>query len=68
MSQPMDTITDLIRPFFFLCQVGMSRPGTTVKPNLTEKEKKLLDVKYSIFNECIDLQRKWRKAVEDALK
>ncbi|POW11660.1 hypothetical protein PSTT_05197 [Puccinia striiformis] len=47
--------------------VGMSRPGTTIKPDLTEKEKKLLEVKYKIFNECIDLQRKWRKDVEDAL-
>lgn len=45
----------------------MSRPGTTIKPNMTEKEKKLLDVKYKIFNECIDLQRKWRKDVENAL-
>ncbi|EFP87568.2 hypothetical protein PGTUg99_018151 [Puccinia graminis f. sp. tritici] len=47
--------------------VGMSRPGTTIKPHLTEQEKKLLNVKYKIFNECIDLQRKWRKDVQDAL-
>ncbi|MBW0470945.1 hypothetical protein O181_010660 [Austropuccinia psidii MF-1] len=47
--------------------VEMSRPGTTIKPNLDEKERKLLEVKYSIFNECIDLQRKWRSSVEKAL-
>lgn len=47
--------------------IEMSRPGTTVKPNSTEKEKRLLQVKYDIFNECIGLQRKWRKSVEDSL-
>lgn len=48
--------------------IEMSRPGTTIKPHVTDKEKKLLDVKYRIFNECIELQTKWRKEVEDALR
>ncbi|GAA5977753.1 hypothetical protein JCM11641_001398 [Rhodosporidiobolus odoratus] len=38
----------------------MSRPGTTVRPSASEAELKLLAVKYDIFKECIDLQRKWR--------
>ncbi|KAH9813538.1 hypothetical protein DFH28DRAFT_973633 [Melampsora americana] len=49
--------------------VEMSRPGSTVKPNLesNSKEKKLLDVKFKVFLECIELQRKWRKMVNEAL-
>jgi len=45
----------------------MSKPGTTVKPNATEKEKKLLEVKYKIFKECIEIQKKWREEVSEAL-
>jgi hypothetical protein len=45
----------------------MSRPGTTVRPSASEKELKLLKVKYETFLECIELQRKWRKKVSDAL-
>lgn len=47
----------------------MSRPGSTVKPNLevNSNEKKLLDVKFKVFLECIELQRKWRKMVNEAL-
>lgn len=45
----------------------MSRPGTTVKPSASEKELKLLQVKYDIFRECIDIQRRWRSKVREAL-
>jgi hypothetical protein len=45
----------------------MSRPGTTVHPSASAAELKLLEVKYDIFKECIDLQRKWRKRVREAL-
>jgi hypothetical protein len=45
----------------------MSRPGTTVKPKADEKERRLLEVKYSVFKECIELQRKWRGKVREAL-
>ncbi|POY73768.1 hypothetical protein BMF94_3306 [Rhodotorula taiwanensis] len=47
--------------------VRMSRPGTTVKPSASEKELKLLQVKYDIFRECIDIQRRWRSKVREAL-
>lgn len=46
----------------------MSKPGTTIQPSASEKEQKLLKVKYEIFKECIDLQRKWRKNVSAALE
>ncbi|GAA5941733.1 FGGY-family carbohydrate kinase [Sporobolomyces koalae] len=47
--------------------IRMSKPGTTIKPSASEKELKLLKVKYDIFKECIELQRKWRKNVSEAL-
>ncbi|GAA6060420.1 hypothetical protein JCM10212_002188 [Sporobolomyces blumeae] len=47
--------------------IQMSRPGSTIKPSASDKELKLLQVKYDIFKECIELQRKWRKNVSDAL-
>ncbi|GAA5935503.1 hypothetical protein JCM1841_003912 [Sporobolomyces salmonicolor] len=48
--------------------IKMSRPGSTIRPSASEKELKLLKVKYDIFKECIDLQRKWRKNVSEALE
>ena len=48
-------------------QIRMSKPGTTILPSASEKELKLLKVKYDIFKECIELQRKWRKNVSEAL-
>lgn len=45
----------------------MSRPGTTIEPKASEKEKKLLDVKWKVFQESIDLQRRIRKDVAEAL-
>ncbi|GAA5859802.1 hypothetical protein JCM8547_007034 [Rhodosporidiobolus lusitaniae] len=47
--------------------IRMSRPGTTVHPSASDAELKLLEVKYDIFKECIDLQRKWRMRVREAL-
>ncbi|KAH8918811.1 Pentulose kinase [Atractiella rhizophila] len=49
----------------------MSKKGTVIQPSLKgedgKKEKKLLDVKYKIYKECIDIQRRWRKEVAEAL-
>lgn len=45
----------------------MSKPGTTVQPSASKKELGLLEVKYGVFKECIDLQRKWRKNAAVAL-
>lgn len=46
----------------------MSKPGSTVMPQASEKEKKLLKVKYDVFRECIDIQKRWRKNVREALE
>lgn len=45
----------------------MSRPGKTVSPNASEKEKRLLQVKYQVFHDSIALQDKIKKDVAAAL-
>ena len=49
-------------------QVEMTPPGTMVEPAASPKEKKLLMAKYKIFLEAIELQRRWRKEMEEANK
>ena len=44
----------------------MTPVGTLIPPNATNKEKKLLDGKYRIFLETIEIQKRWRKEMEDA--
>ena len=46
----------------------MTPHGTVVAPGATPKEKKLLKAKYKIFRESIDIQRRWRKEMEEASK
>ncbi|WVW78444.1 hypothetical protein I302_100398 [Kwoniella bestiolae CBS 10118] len=46
--------------------VSMTHPGVTVSPRsdeLGERERKLLDVKYRIFREAVEVQRKWREMI-----
>lgn len=51
-----------------VCQVDMTPPGTLVAPAAGPREKKLLLAKYKIFRETIDIQKRWRKQMEDATK
>lgn len=44
----------------------MTPPGILVSPNATTREMKLLEAKYKIFLESIDVQKRWRKEMEDA--
>jgi hypothetical protein len=46
----------------------MTPPGVIVKPAASPKEKKLLEAKYKIFREQIEIQKRWRKDMEDAAK
>ncbi|KAJ9109148.1 hypothetical protein QFC21_000476 [Naganishia friedmannii] len=48
-----------------IVQVEMTPEGKAVLPAATNYEKRLLDVKYKIFKESIDVQRRWRKMVEN---
>ncbi|KAF5346942.1 hypothetical protein D9758_010142 [Tetrapyrgos nigripes] len=48
--------------------VEMTPPGTIVKPAASTKEKKLLEAKYKIFREQIEIQKRWRKEMENAAK
>lgn len=47
-------------------QVEMTPVGTVVVPAATVKEKKLLEAKYKIFRESIEIQKRWRKEMDDA--
>jgi len=45
----------------------MTQPGEKVEPRRGadgESEKKLLDVKYKIFREAVEVQKRWRSMVE----
>ena len=44
----------------------MTPPGTMVEPAASAKEKKLLEAKYKIFRESIEIQKRWRKQMEEA--
>ncbi|KIY46272.1 Pentulose kinase [Fistulina hepatica ATCC 64428] len=44
----------------------MSPIGTSVLPAAGAKEQRLLEAKYRIFRETIDIQRRWRKEMEEA--
>ncbi|QRV96535.1 FGGY-family carbohydrate kinase [Ceratobasidium sp. AG-Ba] len=46
--------------------VEMTPPGTEVRPARSDKEGRLLDAKYAIFLEAIDIQRRWRKEMAAA--
>jgi hypothetical protein len=45
----------------------MTAPGTVISVSLNAREKKLLEAKYSIFREAIEIQKRWRKQMEDAV-
>ncbi|KAG5650779.1 hypothetical protein H0H81_011077 [Sphagnurus paluster] len=46
----------------------MTPVGTLVAPSASMKEKKLLEAKYRIFRESIEIQQRWRKEMDDASK
>ena len=53
---------------FLTIQVEMTPVGTLIPPKASKKEKRLLEAKYKIFLESIDIQKRWRKEMEDATK
>ena len=40
------------------------RMATVLRPAAGEREKRLLDVKYRIFLESIEIQRRWRREID----
>ncbi|KAG6897682.1 hypothetical protein C0992_012431 [Termitomyces sp. T32_za158] len=47
-------------------KVEMTPVGTLVAPSASAKEKKLLEAKYKIFRESIEIQKRWRKEMDEA--
>ena len=48
--------------------VEMTQPGSRVTPRAGDegkREKKLLDVKYKIFREAVEVQRRWRGMIAE---
>lgn len=50
------------------CQVEMTPPGTLIVPSASPKDKKLLNAKFKIFMETIDIQHRWRVEMEEAAR
>ena len=46
----------------------MTPRGTLISPAASPKEKKLLEAKYKIFRESIEIQQRWRKEMDEAAK
>jgi hypothetical protein len=44
----------------------MTPQGALVAPAASSKEKRLLEAKYKIYREAIDIQRRWRQEMENA--
>jgi hypothetical protein len=44
----------------------MTPPETVVVPGASAKDKKLLNAKFKIFMETIDIQHRWRVEMEEA--
>ena len=45
----------------------MTAPGTVIPVSASSREKKLLEAKYTIFREAIEIQKRWRRKMEDAV-
>jgi len=60
------TMRDVLDPADALWDImqEMTPPAMVVRPGAGQKEKKLLDVKYRIFLESIDIQRRWRREID----
>ncbi|KII96035.1 hypothetical protein PLICRDRAFT_48957 [Plicaturopsis crispa FD-325 SS-3] len=59
---PKDQIGDAL----WKIMVEMTPPGTKIAPSASAKEKRLLEAKYKIFRESIDIQKRWRREIEAA--
>ena len=46
----------------------MTPSGTLIAPGASAKENKLLEAKYKIFRETIEIQKRWRKEMGEAAR
>lgn len=53
---------------FYFLQVEMTPPAILITPAAPAKVKQILDAKYKIFLEMIDIQKRWRKEMEEATR
>ncbi|KAJ9092342.1 hypothetical protein QFC20_007400 [Naganishia adeliensis] len=63
-----DPEDEVLTPRGTTLQVDMTPTGKAVVPSATAYEQRLLDAKYKIFRESIDIQRKWRAMIDGVEK
>lgn len=63
-----DPEDEVLTPRGTALQVDMTPAGKAVVPSATAYEQRLLDAKYKIFRESIDIQRKWRAMIDGVEK
>ena len=44
----------------------MTPPGTLISPSASEKERRILEIKFDIFLESIEIQKRWRSRIDTA--
>lgn len=59
-------LADFSFPSYTTVQVEMTQPGVKIEPVISPREKRLLEAKYKIFQEAIEIQRRWRKIMAEA--
>jgi len=47
--------------------VDVTPPGRLVRPAAARRVKSLLEAKYKIFRETVEIQKRWRREVEESL-
>lgn len=59
-------ISELEKERLWEIMVEMTQPGKKVEPAAGTRDKKLLEAKYKIFRESIEIQKRWRTEMETA--
>ncbi|KAG8745419.1 hypothetical protein FRC10_008129 [Ceratobasidium sp. 414] len=65
-QKEVEVVSEKTKDDLWKIMVEMTPPGTEVQPARSPREGRLLDAKYAIFLEAIDIQRRWRKEMASA--
>ncbi|KAG8903076.1 hypothetical protein FRB99_003782 [Tulasnella sp. 403] len=64
----VDEISSIEKERLWEIMVEMTQSGRKIVPSAGARDKRLLEAKYSIFKETIDIQRRWRAQMEEAAR
>lgn len=48
--------------------MDMTPPGVLIPPSKEGLEKRILDAKYEMFLETVEIQKRWRKKMDDIVQ